>query len=200
MKRLTKWLSTACMVTLAIGWSACRKRVDPGAAETRELPEGRPCPPTAMIGDGESANKTSFQEGRGGWWYTYVDVEKQGGSNVWPTAGILGGTFEPSEGGAAGTKYAARMKGTIGDGEIVFAGMGTGFVDPQVPTTRRSTVASRFGRKKARARPPRCGSRCPTSRPSPKAACARARAATTTSASTSCSPTTGCSTPSRSGS
>jgi endoglucanase len=132
--RWTKWLSAFGMVILAIGWSACRKRVDPAAPETQELPEGRACPPgMAMIGDGESANKTSFLEGRGGWWYTYVDYEKQGGSEVWPTAGILGGTFEMSEGGANGTKYAARMKGTIGGGELVFAGMGAGLLDPPGP-------------------------------------------------------------------
>ena len=119
---------------LTIFGSACVKKVDPAAAETKELPEGRPCPANvAMISDAESANKTSFLEGRGGWWYSYFDIEKGGGSTIWPEAGAVGGTFEQSEPGAAGTKHAARMKGKIGSGEITFAGMGAGLQDPPGP-------------------------------------------------------------------
>jgi endoglucanase len=134
MMRWTILFFSAGVLSVAIGSSACRKRVDPAAAETKELPEGRPCPPgQAMIGDGETANKTSFLEGRGGWWYTYFDIEKQGGSTVWPEAGAVGGTFEMSEPGAAGTKHSARIKGRIGGGELVFAGMGAGLLDPPGP-------------------------------------------------------------------
>jgi hypothetical protein len=134
MMRWTTWIYGAALLSLAIGSSACRKRIDPASPETQQLPEGRKCPPNiAMIGDGESANKTSFLEGRGGWWYSYFDIEKQGGSTIWPEAGAIGGTFTMSEGGAAGTKNAARMKGRIGTGEIVFAGMGAGLLDPPGP-------------------------------------------------------------------
>ena len=134
------FLSLGAM-SYAIALGACHPRVDPASPETRNLPEGKACPANvAMIGDGESANRTSFLEGRGGWWYTYFDIDKGGGSTVWPEAGAVGGTFEMSEGGAAGTKHAARMKGTIGHGEIVFAGMGAGLLDPPGPYD-----ASRYG-------------------------------------------------------
>lgn len=122
------------LLGLTIFGSACVKKVDPTAPETKELPEGRPCPANmAMISDAETANRTSFLEGRGGWWYSYFDIEKGGGSTIWPDAGAVGGTFEQSEPGAAGTKHAARMKGKVGSGEVVFAGMGAGLLDPPGP-------------------------------------------------------------------
>jgi endoglucanase len=135
------WVLALGLLSLSVGSAACHKRIDPVAPETGQMPEGKSCPAnSAMISDGESANKTSFQEGRGGWWYTYFDFDKHGGSKIWPEAGIVGGTFEMSEGGAAGTAHAARMKGKTGSGEIVFAGMGAGLLDPPGPYD-----ASRYG-------------------------------------------------------
>ena len=82
-----------------------------------------------MISDGETgANQVNVIKGRGGYWYTFVDKE---GSTVTPQAGALGGTFEMTEGGANGTKYAARMTGQVASAEIVYAGMGMNFVDPK---------------------------------------------------------------------
>ena len=82
-----------------------------------------------MISDAESnSNQTNTIQGRGGYWYTFVD---KAGSSVTPTAGELGGTFTMTEGGANGTKYAAHMTGSIGGGDIVYAGMGLNFVDPK---------------------------------------------------------------------
>ena len=105
------------------------KKVDPTSAATHESAEGKSCPPSVgMISDGESDNKTNFIEGRGGYWYTFVD---KGGSDVWPLAGALGGTFEMSDGGANGSKHAARMKGKVGGGDVLYAGMGLNFVDPK---------------------------------------------------------------------
>jgi endoglucanase len=108
----------------------CRKRVDPGSAEVRETPEGRACPPqVGMISDGEANNnQTNPIQGRGGYWYTFVD---KAGSSVTPLSGDQGGTFAMTEGGANGTKYAAHMFGAIGGGDIVYAGMGLNFVDPK---------------------------------------------------------------------
>lgn len=50
---------------------------------------------------------------------------------MWPTAGSHGGTFEMSPGGADGTGFAARFKGQIGTGNLVFSGMGMNFLDPK---------------------------------------------------------------------
>jgi endoglucanase len=119
---------------LGLGLGACIEKIDPTAPTTRELPDGRPCPTaTAMISDGESMNKTNFVEGRGGYWYTFSDAKDNGGSDIWPLAGALGGTFEMSEGGANNTKHSARMKGSVGGGDVVYTGMGMNFVDPAGP-------------------------------------------------------------------
>lgn len=128
MKQIFSLTVLALVGSVALG--GCRKRVDPGAAETRELPEGRPCPPAVgMISDNENgANQTNKIDGRGGYWYTFLD---ESGSSVTPLSGKLGGTFSMTEGGANGTKYAARMFGSVGGGDVVFAGMGLNFVDPK---------------------------------------------------------------------
>lgn len=128
MKNISALKVIALIGCVALG--GCRKRIDPGSAEAREIPEGRACPPeVGMISDAESnSNQTNTIQGRGGYWYTFVD---KAGSSVTPTAGELGGTFTMTEGGANGTKYAAHMTGSIGGGDIVYAGMGLNFVDPK---------------------------------------------------------------------
>jgi endoglucanase len=82
-----------------------------------------------LVDDGEDGDhQIALKAGRGGYWYTYVD---KAGSTVTPTAGEAGGTFAMSDGGAGVSKKAARMSGTIGKGNVVFAGMGFGFTDPK---------------------------------------------------------------------
>ncbi len=103
----------------------------PTSEKVRNTPEGAPCPgPEALIDDGEdNDNQNAVVEGRGGYWYTFVD---DAGSTVWPKAGAHGGTFQMSEGGANGTKYAMRFKGQVAaTGSVVFTGMGMNFVDPK---------------------------------------------------------------------
>ncbi len=132
MRRLMMCVTAAAMGAMALGLGACVEKIDPASPKTRELPEGKACPPpNGVISDGESANKTNFVEGRGGYWYTFLDTKDNSGSDVWPLSGALGGTFEMSEGGAEGTAHHARMKGTIGGADIVYAGMGMNFVDPK---------------------------------------------------------------------
>ena len=103
-----------CLAAMSLGLGACVARIDPTSPKTKELPEGRPCPASGMISDGESANKTNFIEGRGGYWYTFLDTKDNGGSDIWPLSGALGGTFEMTDGGANGTAHSARMHGTVG--------------------------------------------------------------------------------------
>jgi endoglucanase len=132
MRRSTMCLVLVSFAAFSTALGACRKKVDPAAPETRNTPDGKACPPDlGMISDGESANKTNFIHGRGGYWYTFLDTKDNGGSDIWPLSGALGGTFEMSEGGAEGTAHHARMKGKIGGADIVYAGMGLNFVDPK---------------------------------------------------------------------
>jgi endoglucanase len=114
--------------SLSLMATGCVKKVNVTGDEVKQSPEGKACPPTAVISDAETANATLKHEGRGGYWYTFSD---DAGSDVWPVSGAKGGTFEMSPGGAAGTKNAARMKGKIGTADVVYAGMGLNFMDPK---------------------------------------------------------------------
>jgi endoglucanase len=117
-------LALACC-TLAFG---CM-RAAPNSSEIEETPEGKPCGPDAVIEDSEdNNNQTNVQGGRGGYMYTFVDKV---GSTIDPPSGESGGVFAPTQGGAQGSQYAMRMKGTVGAAAIVYAGMGLNFVDPK---------------------------------------------------------------------
>jgi len=115
-------------LTLSCGRQGCRP--PPSDAEFRNSPEAKACPPSeGLIADGENnSNQIPTIKGRGGHWYTFVD---DNGSTITPTAGSQGGTFDMSEGGVNGSKYAAHMSGTVGNAETVFAGMALNFVDPK---------------------------------------------------------------------
>lgn len=96
------------------------------------------CDASGLIDDGEDNNNQTANVGsRGGYWYTFVD---KAGSTVTPTAGEQGGSFEMVSGGANGSQFAANMKGKVGNGETVYAGMGFNFVDP-----KGTYDASRYG-------------------------------------------------------
>lgn len=121
-------------IVLALGAAAtlagCKGSVNPTSPDTAQTAEGAACnTPDALIDDGEDNNNQTFVSGgRGGYWYTFVD---DAGTQVWPTAGSHGGTFEMSPGGADNSGFAARFKGTIGTGNLVFSGMGMNFLDPK---------------------------------------------------------------------
>ncbi|HEX6765491.1 MAG TPA: hypothetical protein VF103_08445, partial [Polyangiaceae bacterium] len=106
-----------------------------------------PCPPgTGMISDGETGpNRTNPLEGRGGYWYTYTDDK---GSEVTPISGDKGGTFTMTAGGANGTAHAARMTGKLGTAQIIYAGMGLGFIDPKGEYDARKYKGISFWAKK----------------------------------------------------
>jgi endoglucanase len=88
------------------------------------------CGPDGVIDDFEdNNNQNKVSDGRGGYWYTFVDKV---GSTVWPEAGEQGGTFTPSEGGN-NSKYAGEVKGKIGTAAIVFGALGMNFTDPKGP-------------------------------------------------------------------
>jgi hypothetical protein len=128
--RIKATLTVAMLLGLSVGTGACKKRVAITGAEVKNSPEGRACPKdVGLISDGENnSNQTATIQGRGGYWYTFVDDV---GSTVVPEAGKNGGTFEMTPGGANGTKYAARMTGTVAGSNEAYVGMGLNFVDPK---------------------------------------------------------------------
>lgn len=124
--------STITVAAVAIGATSligCKVNpTDPSLANTSA---GSPCKTQeAMIADGDdNNNQTVVIGGRGGYWYTFSDMD---GTEIWPTAGAKGGTFEMSPGGAENTPYAARFKGTVAVAETpVQGGMGMNFLDPK---------------------------------------------------------------------
>ena len=128
--RINVTLALAAIMSLTLGLGACKKKVIVTGAEVKNSDEGRACPKdVGLIADGENnSNQIADIQGRGGYWYTFVD---DAGSTVVPEAGKNGGTFAMTEGGADGSKFAARMTGTVGGGAKVFVGMGLNFVDPK---------------------------------------------------------------------
>ena len=101
--------------------------VAPGA-QTSASAALKECGPEGLIDDFEdNNNQNAAVDGRGGYWYTFVD---KAGSTVSPEAGEAGGTFTPAEGGY-NSKYAAEVKGKIATAAIVFGALGVNFVDPK---------------------------------------------------------------------
>jgi len=99
---------------------------------------GGSCGPDGLIDNMEdNNNQTMVVDGRGGYWYTYVD---EVGSTVEPTAGSQGGVFTQSEGGANNSKFAARVHGILGSGAVIFGAAGMNFTDP-----KDAYDASKFG-------------------------------------------------------
>ena len=128
--RINATFALAALMGLSLALGGCKKRVAITGAEVKNSPEGRACPKdVGLIADGENnSNQIADIQGRGGYWYTFVD---DAGSSVVPEAGKNGGTFTMTPGGANGTKYAAHMSGTVGGGNAVYVGMGFNFVDPK---------------------------------------------------------------------
>lgn len=123
----TVWMRAAgraSVLLLGLALGACR--VNPTSPDLANSPEGKACPPEAMIEDGEDANnQVIVQDGRSGYIYTYSDPE---GSTVEPAGG---GVFSMTPGGANGSQYALHMGGQLGSASVVYAAMGLNFVDPK---------------------------------------------------------------------
>jgi endoglucanase len=131
-------------VVAALTASACIPKAQPGSSLGSEnTPEGRPCGGDGVLDDGEDGNNQVLTaKGRGGYWYTFVDTA---GSSISPAAG----QFAMAPGGANGSTYAARMTGKIGNGQVVFAGMGLNFTEPKGPYDATAYKGLSFKGKKA---------------------------------------------------
>ncbi len=100
------------------------------------------CTKGALIDDGEdNNNQGAVSDKRGGYWYTYADKL---GTTIAPS-----GNFAMSEGGAEKSKFAARMNGKVGTGDILYAGMGLSFTDPKAAYDASCCKGISFWAKKA---------------------------------------------------
>jgi endoglucanase len=128
--RIHATLALALLLGLTTSLTGCKKKVPITGAEAQNSPEGSACPKDeGLIADGENnSNQIADIKNRGGYWYTFSD---DGNTEVVPETGKRGGTFAMTPNGANGTKFAARMSGTIGSGGNVYAGLGLNFVDPK---------------------------------------------------------------------
>jgi len=82
------------------------------------------CTKSPLIDDAEdNDNQGAATDKRGGYWYTYADNL---GTTVSPS-----GNFTMSEGGAERSKFAARMNGKVGTGDVLYAGMGLSLTHPK---------------------------------------------------------------------
>jgi len=125
-------LASAVAAAVPAGLTATSGCVMPGQKPvlgTSMAALAAPCGPEALIDDGEDNNNQGVvSEGRGGYWYTYMD---ETGSTIEPMAGSLGGVFMMSEGGANGSNFAMRMHGQLSSAAINFGAMGVNFTDPK---------------------------------------------------------------------
>jgi endoglucanase len=87
------------------------------------------CGADGLIDDGEDNNSQGkVIAGRGGYWYTFADAA---GTTVVAEIGEPSGGFTMSPGGVNGSKYAANMHGHVGQGSVVYGGMGVNLTDPR---------------------------------------------------------------------
>lgn len=123
------------MAAAAVAWLACIgcvRQVAPAAPSSdpgcwSKAPLGRPDP--LLIDDAENGDsRIIFQQGRGGFLYTFVDEE---GSDVTPRSSLQGGQFLATPGGAHDSQCALNFRGQLAGGSSVFAGLGLDLTAPR---------------------------------------------------------------------
>ncbi len=117
------------LLVVVTGWSTtgCEHFMPPSkdkGAATEPSPTS--CSQLAMIDDGEDDDQQALaREGRGGYWYVFADK----GSEIKPGPSA----FRLAKGGPGDSQRAFRMRGQIGTGQDVYAGLGLSFVEPKGP-------------------------------------------------------------------
>ena len=141
-------LATGLAAVAALAAMGCTTAAGEGKVATKTGDAAiAPCGSEALIDDCEDQNnQVIVQDGRSGYWYTYVD---EVGSTIEPTAGAQGGQFVMSPGGANGSQYAARMSGKVATGGTVYCGMGFNLTDPKDAYDASKYGGVKFYAKKA---------------------------------------------------
>ena len=112
---------------IAIFLLACSQFMPPAGAVNAPAAggKGQSCEHNAVIEDGEDGDgRALVREGRGGYWYTYVD---KAGSRVQPAPNA----FKMAKIGARSSKGAIRFQGKLSDKNDSYAGLGISFVNPK---------------------------------------------------------------------
>lgn len=95
-------------------------------SEGEPPPSTVPCSECAIDDVADANNQIIVQDGRSGYWYTFVDSV---GSTISPPAGHK---FIQSRGGANGLQFAAHMLGKVSpSGDPQYAAMGLNFMSPR---------------------------------------------------------------------
>jgi endoglucanase len=120
------------MATIALGGCTGGGAGAVAVAPAGAAPGGvivKDCPADYVIDDFQDGNNQILvQEGRKGYWYTFVDKV---GTTISPPAGKK---FIMSPGGINGSAFAARMIGKVSaSGDPMYAGMGLSWTNPKGP-------------------------------------------------------------------
>lgn len=119
---------TGAMIALTVLGTACALVASDTSTPPSDPTTAVACTRSAVIEDGENNDhQVVVHAERNGYIYTF----RGGDTQIEPTAGLDGGVFTMSLGGANGSQYAARMHGTIGNDDTAFAGLGFNFTEPQ---------------------------------------------------------------------
>jgi hypothetical protein len=99
----------ATVRTLTVGSLSVMVAACDWGRSSRTAEDLRPCPAgLGVVSDAESGDETQRMQGRNGRWSTFLDTGSDG-SQIGPPPARDGGTFETSDGGAAGSAHRARM-------------------------------------------------------------------------------------------
>ena len=111
------------LYALCAAAAGCGQFSPPPSAPDSTTPSSS-CADGARIEDGEDGDdRILVRAGRGGYLYTYADEH---GTRVEPS-----GDFAPTAGGASGSARALRVRGEVGTGDDVFAGLGLSLTEPK---------------------------------------------------------------------
>lgn len=124
-------LRAAATGVALLACAGCLRQASPAAREQEgcwsKTPLGAPDP--LLIDDAENGDsRIIFQQGRGGFLYTFVDED---GSDILPRSALKGGQFRASHGGAHDSECALNFRGRLVAGPEVFAGLGLDLTAPR---------------------------------------------------------------------
>lgn len=123
-----RWLCLAPVALWGLVTASCltTPAADSGySARARQL-QPRSCGPEGLIEDANDGDsRVLVRNGRGGYWYTFLDPE---GSTIDPSS-----PFKMAAPGHGGSPYAAHMRGvTASSGPSIYAGMAFALTDPRL--------------------------------------------------------------------
>lgn len=124
-------LGSALLGSALLGSAGCMRQAPGPRAEEQGCWSKAPlaAPHPLLIEDAENGDsRIIFQQGRGGFLYTFADED---GSDIFPAPALKGGQFRASRGGANHSQCALNFRGQLVAGPEVFAGLGLDLTAPR---------------------------------------------------------------------